>query len=496
MKNAKKIFLIFCIYLISTFFGVVELYARDEGEVQIQQMVYSIEGIAPNEQQQLIENLSSRFRQKIARGTLDPEILKNTSAIISAGMFEQAQLASIADVAFKAYVAEENGAPAVYVRDLSLIGMSTPISAEQLEMAAKGIEQMMRAGVEPVIVEDFISYGMYNGWSGKTIRQAAAGMVRGISQNLKAKRLALSIIISIDRDVNKRSAQEIVPEAIQFLIDLNQKQPEEALRQEKAYQMLQQAVTQNVPKAVAEETYFTALEEAWTQRDIEIIFKGLIRGQQKGLTPERLATAIIIHKAQAGEAETTKQIVNEEINYVANLEKKRSQIILNDEKKYKRKPVPVDPSQMSSLEPRKVTRKEPHKFYNSTGRTSINQELMWQIIQEYLGPPQTPYRWGGTSKSGIDCSGFVLNVYRQQGVYLPRTSAQQYRVGMSVNQTMQFGDLVFFSKYGPAYKVTHVGIYIGGDKFVHSSASKGVTVSSLNKRYYRARFKGAKRIVL
>ena len=120
---------------------------------------------------------------------------------------------------------------------------------------------------------------------------------------------------------------------------------------------------------------------------------------------------------------------------------------------------------------------------------------MWQNVQEYLGPPATPYRWGGSSRSGIDCSGFVRNVYAQQGIYLPRVSRQQFLVGSLVTGYLQYGDLVFFSKYGPAYQVTHVGIFLGGDKFVHSSASRGVTISSLNKRYYRSRYKGAKRVL-
>ena len=115
-----------------------------------------------------------------------------------------------------------------------------------------------------------------------------------------------------------------------------------------------------------------------------------------------------------------------------------------------------------------------------------------QSIRSYLG---VPYRWGGESRNGMDCSGFTQTVYRELGVVIPRVSRQQYQVGRPVaSQNLRFGDLVFFRKYGYGY-ISHVGIYIGNGQFVHATTREGVAVSYLSKAYYRVRYAGARRIV-
>lgn len=99
----------------------------------------------------------------------------------------------------------------------------------------------------------------------------------------------------------------------------------------------------------------------------------------------------------------------------------------------------------------------------------------------------TPYRYGGLSRSGIDCSGFVLLTYRRTfGVELPRTTESQALVGTAVARgELRTGDLVFFRT---GAKQRHVGIVTRGKRFVHASTSRGVTVSRLDNRYWRRHF--------
>jgi cell wall-associated NlpC family hydrolase len=103
-----------------------------------------------------------------------------------------------------------------------------------------------------------------------------------------------------------------------------------------------------------------------------------------------------------------------------------------------------------------------------------------------------PYVFGGTSANGFDCSGYVQHVFAMLGVHLPRTADAQYDAGRTVAGSMVPGDLVFFTTYTSG--VSHVGIYLGSDRFV-SASSRGVTVSSLHDSYWAARYVGAKRFI-
>jgi len=108
----------------------------------------------------------------------------------------------------------------------------------------------------------------------------------------------------------------------------------------------------------------------------------------------------------------------------------------------------------------------------------------------------TPYRFGGNSRKGIDCSAFVQQVFREVEVDLPRSAREQFRVGAKIErEQMQKGDLLFFRTY--AKYPSHVGIYLGDGKMIHaSSRSHRVVVTSIDHPYYRQRFIGAKRISL
>jgi peptidoglycan endopeptidase LytE len=109
----------------------------------------------------------------------------------------------------------------------------------------------------------------------------------------------------------------------------------------------------------------------------------------------------------------------------------------------------------------------------------------------------TPYHYGGTTPAGLDCSGFVLQVFTPLGVRLPRVSADQAQVGQPVAvQDLQPGDLVFFDTEGGG-RISHVGIYLGDDTFVSANSYQGkVSLDTLMAdRYWGPRYRGARRVL-
>lgn len=104
----------------------------------------------------------------------------------------------------------------------------------------------------------------------------------------------------------------------------------------------------------------------------------------------------------------------------------------------------------------------------------------------------TPYVWGGTTKSGFDCSGFTQFVFRESGITLPRQTTDQYNIGKKV-ASPSIGDLVFFETYkeGPS----HVGIYIGNNEFIHAGSTRGVEISSMNNVYWKPKYLGARDVL-
>lgn len=122
---------------------------------------------------------------------------------------------------------------------------------------------------------------------------------------------------------------------------------------------------------------------------------------------------------------------------------------------------------------------------------SDNLKLLKSKAFGFLG---TRYRFGGSTRNGLDCSAFVQKVFNEMDVNLPRTAREQFERGEAVSHgDMQKGDLIFFRTY--ASFPSHVGIYLGNNRMIHaSSRDRRVVISSVDTPYYRSRFIGAKRI--
>ncbi|MGU9957992.1 MAG: NlpC/P60 family protein [Arenicellales bacterium WSBS_2016_MAG_OTU3] len=127
----------------------------------------------------------------------------------------------------------------------------------------------------------------------------------------------------------------------------------------------------------------------------------------------------------------------------------------------------------------------------SSAQNPTHPDPLTDYLNNWMG---TPYHYGGTTRNGIDCSGLVLNTYRDlYGLQMPRRAREQASVGKSVRKTrLTPGDLVFFKT---GLRDRHVGIYLGNKQFVHASESRGVRVSSIDEPYWSKRYWKASRVI-
>lgn len=139
----------------------------------------------------------------------------------------------------------------------------------------------------------------------------------------------------------------------------------------------------------------------------------------------------------------------------------------------------------------KIKTKENESSINAD-KSTLKEKMLMEIIK-YL---DTPYKYGGNSSDGIDCSAFTRTVYSEVlSIELERSARDQYNQGLKIDNQdeLKFGDLVFFNTR-KRVKPGHVGIYIGDNLFAHASSKYGVIVSSLDQDYYSHRFMGGRRI--
>ncbi len=130
----------------------------------------------------------------------------------------------------------------------------------------------------------------------------------------------------------------------------------------------------------------------------------------------------------------------------------------------------------------------------STGRAPAPDAIVAKLMAHYRQWQGTPYRIGGSSRNGVDCSAYVQSLYRDvYRVSLPRSTKDQEDVGRRVSRgKLKSGDLVFFKT---GWFKRHVGVYVDNGRFIHASESRGVTESSLSSSYWSRKYWKARRVL-
>ncbi|WP_298140438.1 C40 family peptidase [Flavobacterium sp.] len=141
--------------------------------------------------------------------------------------------------------------------------------------------------------------------------------------------------------------------------------------------------------------------------------------------------------------------------------------------------------------------KSSHSSVSNSDKKTI--ELCNNLVDNAKDNLGSPYKFGGTTKNGFDCSGLVFTAYKKEEIILPRTSIEMSNYGKRIKkEDARKADLIFF-KTGGSSKINHVGLIVDCNrddiKFIHSSTKKGVIISSLKEDYYRKSFSHINRVI-
>lgn len=152
-------------------------------------------------------------------------------------------------------------------------------------------------------------------------------------------------------------------------------------------------------------------------------------------------------------------------------------------------------SSCKSSKTKVVTKKSETTTKATTSRTVTNN-----IIYNALSYEGTPYKYGGTTKRGMDCSGLIYTAFNSENIALPRVSRDMATKGRKISlKDVQKGDLLFFITNKSKNRINHVGLVVKSSKnnieFIHSTTSKGVITSSLSEAYWNKAFVQARRVL-
>lgn len=145
--------------------------------------------------------------------------------------------------------------------------------------------------------------------------------------------------------------------------------------------------------------------------------------------------------------------------------------------------------------PAAIKKVEADKAESPSAEVMQAEDLLFILLRkEFQYWQGTPYRLGGETKNGVDCSALVRNIYRRSfNLHLPRVTKDQVKAGFFVYRNeLQVADLVFFKINR---QEQHVGIYLGDMQFIHASTSNGVMISSLENQYWKSKYWQSRRII-
>lgn len=425
----------------------------------------------------LFDLIKKGFPSEIEKG-LSPELLKIMEGVVKRTDFDGIKEEKTVEIIRLVYDAYGKGAPLEYLDQIFDVAYAKSVSVDQLYAAANALSEFYNSDVPQEIYEEFVYRSIEDKWNTDSVPVVTRGLIYGVDRGLTPQRVAISLMIDVENgELEKKGANRLVLDAIKLVREmepakwrpLNEAEKALAARRKKKVELEEMKKKAEIKTAGREAEKRKAEEELKKLRE-EINSKAEQERLEKDIERRLKEYQEEILKYQKEQMDITAALTRH--NDVIDREKK-DRARERDEKRRRE----MDSIAQKAAELRKSGNIDAGKLYST--------------IERYLG---IPYRFGGDSEGGIDCSAFTRRVYREQGMELPRTSREQAAIGNPIaDNSMLPGDLLFFDM-SISGGISHVGVYVDNDNFAHASRSRGVTKSSMKERYYLKRLVKTNRV--
>ncbi|MDA8100550.1 MAG: NlpC/P60 family protein [Nitrospiraceae bacterium] len=405
----------------------------------------------------------------------DPDLFRIMEGVIKRTDFDGIGEEKTAEIIGMVYGAYRKGAPLEYLDELFDVAYVKTVDTDRLVAASKALQEFHRSDVPQGVYEEFVYNALEEEWDPAVIPVLSRGLIYGVERGLTPERLALILMLDVKNgELKKQAPEQVVIGSIKLVREkeprnwkpLSQAERETAEKQDslRSLERRQQEVDESLRKQ----------ESAMHQAEAQLKELREYPGRKEGnADPEKMHRDLeaLIRKLQTEIAQYQAQ----HGAVTADLERARRDVeqrrtVKDQERRQKRE---------------QTIEQTRERIVLSSRQSRLDEPRLFHAVDELIG---TPYRFGGDSDRGIDCSAFTRRVYRSQRIELPRNSREQARVTSPVDYTVvRTGDLLFFDT-SISGTISHVGISLGKGVFAHASSSKGVTKSSIREKYYVKRF--------
>ncbi|MDV6236964.1 C40 family peptidase [Leptospira ellisii] len=374
--------------------------------------------------------------QKLGGRSQDPKVTEITKNTIPWAILEGLSPEAVADLIVNQYYVSLSGMRFTDAEDAIPLLTKQKLSEKDFALVSLFVKETGKAGIREEIRNVFLSTALKSKWDGFSILAGGRALIAGKYAGIPENRLASRILSLLP---NKGGTSPF----------------------EKTDSAFRQAI------------YFNPSNDRYT------------------IASEFLAQLKSIHSGTKSRSSETWTGVLSSAKVLDGSLDSAGEIIIGDRPKFGFQENIPDPPLIPEVEP------DAPMIPDKNGWEILNSSNLMKVVKEWLG---TPYYWGGTSKKGVDCSGFTFSSLTDLRVgvpskILPRVGRDQAKSGSSVaHGQLRAGDLIFFSASPNQSKITHVGLVISDKEFAHASSTRGVVIDKISMKWWVDRYVTSRRV--